>query len=95
MLSLTATFESSRHVITQAQAGDLILFTMRHGQSRGQINQNAYKDLGDDNLPLTRRGVLQSRAAAGELGPGGRSLATIEVTLHESHIAWASYSRPV
>jgi 6-pyruvoyl-tetrahydropterin synthase len=38
---------------------------------------------------------LAESAAAGELGPGGRSLATIEVTLHESHIAWASYSRPV
>ena len=36
---------------------------------------------------------LADSARAGDLGPGGRALATIEVTLHESHIAWASYSR--
>ena len=36
---------------------------------------------------------LADNANAGDLGPGGRALAEIEVTLHESHIAWASYSR--
>jgi len=36
---------------------------------------------------------LADSAKAGDLGPGGRALAQIEVTLHESHIAWASYAR--
>ncbi|MDQ6523735.1 6-carboxytetrahydropterin synthase [Nocardioides sp. LHD-245] len=36
---------------------------------------------------------LAERAHAGDLGPGGRSLTGIEVTLHESHIARASYER--
>jgi 6-pyruvoyl-tetrahydropterin synthase len=36
---------------------------------------------------------LAARATAGDLGPGGRALAGIEVTLHESHIARASYER--
>ena len=36
---------------------------------------------------------LADHAEAGDLGPGGQALAEIEVTLHESHIAWASYSR--
>lgn len=36
---------------------------------------------------------LADSAKAGALGPSGPSLAAIEVTLHESHIAWASYSR--
>lgn len=36
---------------------------------------------------------LADNAKAGELGAGGQTLAAIEVTLHESHIAWASYSR--
>jgi 6-pyruvoyl-tetrahydropterin synthase len=36
---------------------------------------------------------LADHAKAGDLGPGGQALAEIEVTLHESHIAWASYSR--
>ena len=30
---------------------------------------------------------------AGELGDGARGLTGITVTLHESHIAWASYER--
>lgn len=38
---------------------------------------------------------LADRADAGELGPGGLALTQIDVTLHESHIAWASYSRPL
>jgi 6-pyruvoyl-tetrahydropterin synthase len=36
---------------------------------------------------------LADAAHAGDLGPGGRTLSEIEVTLHESHVAWASYSR--
>ena len=38
---------------------------------------------------------LAEDAKAGELGPGGNTVNHIEVTLHESHIAWASYSRLV
>jgi 6-pyruvoyl-tetrahydropterin synthase len=36
---------------------------------------------------------LADRVAAGDLGPGARGLTGITVTLHESHIAWASYER--
>ena len=36
---------------------------------------------------------LAERARAGELGEGGRQLAGITITLHESHVAWASYER--
>jgi 6-pyruvoyl-tetrahydropterin synthase len=32
-------------------------------------------------------------AASGDLGPGGDTLASIKVSLHESHVAWASYER--
>jgi 6-pyruvoyl-tetrahydropterin synthase len=38
---------------------------------------------------------LAERVHAGGLGPGARGLAAIAVTLHESHIAWASYERPL
>lgn len=37
---------------------------------------------------------LADRAADGALGRDGR-LTSLSVTLHESHIAWASYSRPL
>ena len=36
---------------------------------------------------------LSERVLAGALGEGARGLSGITVTLHESHIAWASYER--
>lgn len=36
---------------------------------------------------------LADRVHAGALGEGAREIAGITVTLHESHIAWASYER--
>jgi 6-pyruvoyl-tetrahydropterin synthase len=38
---------------------------------------------------------LADRAADGRLGASAGRLSSIEVTLHESHIAWASYEREV
>ena len=38
---------------------------------------------------------LAARVHAGALGTPGDALAGIAVTLHESHIAWASYERPL
>jgi len=38
---------------------------------------------------------LAERVHAGALGEGARGLAAIAVTLHESHVAWASYERPL
>src|SRR3954447_9782254 len=36
---------------------------------------------------------LADRVAAGQLGDGARSLTGLTITLHESHVAWASYER--
>ena len=36
---------------------------------------------------------LAERASAGDLGDGARELDGLVVTLHESHVAWASYER--
>jgi 6-pyruvoyl-tetrahydropterin synthase len=38
---------------------------------------------------------LAERVHAGTLGDGARELDGLVVTLHESHIAWASYERPL
>jgi 6-pyruvoyl-tetrahydropterin synthase len=38
---------------------------------------------------------LAERVHAGSLGDGARELAELVVTLHESHVAWASYERPL
>jgi 6-pyruvoyl-tetrahydropterin synthase len=36
---------------------------------------------------------LAARIGDGALGPGGSGLEGLTVTLHESHVAWASYER--
>jgi 6-pyruvoyl-tetrahydropterin synthase len=36
---------------------------------------------------------LCERLRAGALGEGARGMAAVMVTLHESHVAWASYER--
>jgi len=38
---------------------------------------------------------LAERVEAGNLGEAARELDGLAVTLHESHIAWASYERPL
>jgi len=38
---------------------------------------------------------LAARVRAGALGESARELGALVVTLHESHIAWASYERPL
>jgi 6-pyruvoyl-tetrahydropterin synthase len=38
---------------------------------------------------------LAERVHAGALGDGARGLDGLVVTLHESHVAWASYERPL
>ena len=38
---------------------------------------------------------LADRLLAGELGAGARELDGLLVTLRESHVAWASYERPL
>ena len=38
---------------------------------------------------------LADRVHAGALGEGARGLEGLVVTLHESHVAWASYERPL
>ena len=36
---------------------------------------------------------LAARIGEGALGPGGAGLEGLTITLHESHVAWASYER--
>ncbi|WP_028065645.1 6-pyruvoyl trahydropterin synthase family protein [Solirubrobacter soli] len=38
---------------------------------------------------------IADRTQAGALGDGARELDGLVVTLHESHVAWASYERPL
>jgi 6-pyruvoyl-tetrahydropterin synthase len=46
-----------------------------------------------ENLARYLTDALARQAIAGDLGPAGRHLAAVSVTLHESPVAWASYER--
>ncbi|WP_461124899.1 6-pyruvoyl trahydropterin synthase family protein [Saccharothrix stipae] len=82
---------------------DIGLATERLRAVLGELN---YRNLDDEpafagtntSTEFLAKHVADRLAAdvhAGELGEGARGLAAIEVTLHESHVAWASYERPL
>ncbi|RAO39162.1 6-pyruvoyltetrahydropterin synthase [Micromonospora saelicesensis] len=73
-------------------------------QLRAVLSELTYRNLDDEAafagvntttevLARTVADRLVERVHAGELGAGARDLTGITVTLHESHIAWASYER--
>ncbi|MER7998265.1 MULTISPECIES: 6-pyruvoyl trahydropterin synthase family protein [Streptomyces] len=80
---------------------DIGLATRELGEVVGALN---YRNL-DDEPDFAGRNTsteflarviadrLAERVSAGALGEGARGLAGITVTLHESHVAWASYER--
>ncbi len=71
---------------------------------RALVAELGYRNL-DDEADLTGMNTttealarvvadrLADRIRAGALGAGARGITAIVVTLHESHIAWASYER--
>jgi 6-pyruvoyl-tetrahydropterin synthase len=73
---------------------------------RTVVGELTYRNLGDEaefagmnttteELARVIADRLAERARAGALGDGGRELDGLVVTLHESHVAWASYERPL
>jgi 6-pyruvoyl-tetrahydropterin synthase len=82
---------------------DIGLATQQLGEVLGELN---YRNLDDEpafagvntSTEFLARVVadrLADRVHAGALGEGARGITAIVVTLHESHIAWASYERPL
>jgi 6-pyruvoyl-tetrahydropterin synthase len=80
---------------------DIGLATRELGGIVGDLN---YRNLDDDPvfaetntstefLAKVIADRLAERVHTGALGDGARGLAGITVTLHESHVAWASYER--
>jgi 6-pyruvoyl-tetrahydropterin synthase len=70
------------------------------------VGELAYRNLDDDPafagmntsteaLARVIADRIAERAHAGGLGDTGQELDALVVTLHESHIAWASYERPL
>jgi 6-pyruvoyl-tetrahydropterin synthase len=70
------------------------------------VNELSYRNLDDEaafaGMNTTTEALAQviadrlaERVRSGALGGGARGLAGITVVLHESHVAWASYERPL
>jgi 6-pyruvoyl-tetrahydropterin synthase len=73
-------------------------------QLRAVLGELNYRNLDDEPafagtntttevLARTIADRLAERVYAGDLGAGAQGLTGITVTLHESHVAWASYER--
>src|SRR5688500_15800081 len=80
---------------------DIGLATQERG---GVVSELNYRNLDNESdfantntstefLAKVIAGRLAERVHKGALGEGARGLSGITVTLHESHIAWASYER--
>jgi len=80
---------------------DIGLATQELGAVTGELNfrnlddEAAFAGINTSTEALAKvvADRLADRVHAGALGEGARGLAGITVTLHESHIAWASYER--
>jgi 6-pyruvoyl-tetrahydropterin synthase len=80
---------------------DIALAAQQLGAVVGQLNlrnlddEPAFAGMNTSTEALARviADRLAERVLAGDVGEGARGLAGITVTLHESHIAWASYER--
>jgi 6-pyruvoyl-tetrahydropterin synthase len=89
----------------ELDADDLVVDIGRAAQElNALLGELTYRNL-DDDPAFTGRNTstellaqviadrLAARVQAGALGDNARGLTGIAVTLHESHIAWASYER--
>lgn len=67
-MMLKQKFDELAQNIRQSNKDSLVLFVLRHGESVGQLDRAAYKNPGDNLIPLTPIGVQQAIAAGQILG---------------------------
>ena len=94
---MRATLDSDGIVVDIGRAAEVL---------RAVVGELGYRNLDDEvelaDMNTTTEALarviadrLADRARAGALGDGARELDGLVVTLHESHVAWASYRRPL
>jgi 6-pyruvoyl-tetrahydropterin synthase len=92
-----ATLDADDIVVDIARAAEVL---------RDVVGELGYRNLDDEvefaGMNTTTEALaaiiadrLAERARSGALGDGARELDGLVVTLHESHVAWASYERPL
>ena len=84
-------------VVDIGRAADVLHGVLAELTYRNLDDEPAFASMNTSTEALARviADRLAARAQAGDLGDAGQELDGLLVTLHESHIAWASYERPL
>jgi 6-pyruvoyl-tetrahydropterin synthase len=92
-----ATLDAEGIVVDIGRASEELHAVLAELTYRNLDNEPAFagKNTSTEALAQVVADRLADRVDAGALGAGARDLDGLIVTLHESHIAWASYERPL
>ena len=92
-----ATLDADGIVVDIGRAAEVLRSVVSELGYRNLDDEAEFADVNTTTEVLARvvADRLADRARAGALGEGGRELDGLVVTLHESHVAWASYERPL
>jgi 6-pyruvoyl-tetrahydropterin synthase len=92
-----ATLDADGIVVDIGRAAEVLRAVLSELGYRNLDDEAEFADVNTTTEVLARvvADRLADRARAGDLGEGGRELDGLVVTLHESHVAWASYERPL
>jgi 6-pyruvoyl-tetrahydropterin synthase len=94
---MRATLDSDGIVVDIGRAAEVLRAVLGELGYRNLDDEVELADMNTTTEALARviADRLADRARAGALGDGARELDGLVVTLHESHVAWASYGRPL
>jgi 6-pyruvoyl-tetrahydropterin synthase len=92
-----ATLDADGIVVDIGRAADELRAVLAELNYRNLDDEPAFAGMNTSTEALARvvADRLAERVRAGALGDAARELDGLMVTLHESHIAWASYERPL
>jgi 6-pyruvoyl-tetrahydropterin synthase len=92
-----ATLDADDIVVDIGRAADELRSVLAELTYRNLDDEAAFAGMNTSTEALARviADRLAERVRAGALGDTARELDGLVVTLHESHIAWASYERPL
>jgi 6-pyruvoyl-tetrahydropterin synthase len=92
-----ATLDADNIVVDIGRATEELRAVLAELTYRNLDDEPAFAGINTSTEALARvvADRLAERIHAGALGDGARELAGLVVTLHESHVAWATYERPL
>ena len=84
-------------VVDIGKAGDTLRAALADLNYRNLDDVPAFKGRNTTTEFLARTifDVMAAAIGHGDLGPGARAILSMRVTLHESHVAWASFEGPI